>query len=81
MCVFMEQKRCLRYFNIQGTYFKIGALYFFFSRMWVLCGENLFSLFVFQNSCFFVFGLHWFFVRIRDSRSCRISSRIIVKVA
>jgi len=33
--VFMEQKICLRYFKIQGTYFKICALYFFFSPMWV----------------------------------------------
>ena len=29
--VFMEQKIGLRYFKIQGTYFKICALYFFFS--------------------------------------------------
>ena len=31
--VFMGQKICLRYFKIQGTYFKICALYFFFSPM------------------------------------------------
>ena len=30
-----KQKICLRYFKIPGTYFKICALYFFFSPMWV----------------------------------------------
>ena len=57
--VFMEQKICLRYFKIQGTYFKICALYFFFSPMWGKHTENQFSIFPLKKGRFPVLVFHF----------------------
>ena len=48
------QKIGLRYFKIQGTYFKICALLFFFSPMRVKSAENQFSIFPFPERRFSV---------------------------
>ena len=50
--VFRGQKIGLRYFKIQGTNFKICALYFFFSPMWVLRIENQFPIFSTKKGLF-----------------------------
>ena len=50
--VFRGQKIGLRYFKIQGTNFKICALYFFFSPMWVLRAENQFPIFSTKKGLF-----------------------------
>ena len=50
--VFRGQKIGLRYFKIQGTNFKICALYFFFSPMWVLRTENQFPIFSTKKGLF-----------------------------
>ena len=52
--VFRGQKIGLRYFKIQGTYFKICALLFFFSPMRVKSAENQFSIFPFPERRFSV---------------------------
>ena len=57
--VFRGQKIGLRYFKIQGTYFEICALYFFFSPMWGKHTENQFSIFPLKKGRFPTLVFHF----------------------